>query len=112
VLGPGKKQGCSGGCARQTTIEALDIPLREAEEMPARVRAAAGDGLLRTYTHKGQRYAAIRRMGYPYDDAVSAHFQGTRCGTLDGGRWRDPAGRFYATDIEALLSTAVYLGST
>ncbi len=93
------------------TLEALDLPLRVAEDMPDRIRAAASTGLLRTYSHKGETYAAIRREGYPYDDAVSAHYQGARAGKLNG-RWRDPAGRFFAPDIEALLNTAVYLGST
>jgi hypothetical protein len=96
---------------RQTTLDSLDLPLRVAAELPDRIRVAAGNGLLRVYTHKGETYAAIRREGYPYDDAVSAHFQGTRCGKLNG-RWRDPAGRFFAPDIEALLKTAVFLGST
>src|SRR5262245_48596537 len=110
----------SGGCStprsttgscRQTTLDELDLPLRVAEGMPDRIRAAASDGLLRTYSHKGETYAAIRREGYPYDDAVSVHFQGTRAAKLNG-RWRDPAGRFFPPDIEALLKTAVYLGST
>ena len=111
VLGANATRGCAKGDRRQITLDALDLPLRVAAEMPDRIRAAAGNGLLRTYSHKGETYAAIRREGYPYDDAVSAHFQGMRCGKLND-RWRDPAGRFYAEDIEALLKTAVYLGST
>jgi hypothetical protein len=111
VLGAGRALGTTHGSSRQITLDALDLPLRIADEMPDRIRAAAGSGLLRTYSHKGETYAAIRREGYPYDDAVSAHFQGARCGKLNG-RWRDPAGRFFAEDIEALLKTALYLGST